>query len=226
MYCARVAPSRSSRRWSLLAKAAVLCAAVSFLGFPLSTTGNRQPTTRGETAHLIEFETSKGNFVVAVHRDWAPIGAARFETLVRKHFFDDQKFFRVRAGYIAQFGLHPDPKMIAVWKHKTMKDDPVRHTNARGTVAYAMTGPNTRTTQIYINLKDNPRLDAQGFAPFGEVVEGMNVVDQLYSGYGESAGGGVRGGKQGPIEEGGNAYLEHNFPRLDFIKRAFIIRRR
>ena len=177
-------------------------------------------------AVLVQFQTSKGKFVVEVHRDWAPIGAARFERLVRDHFFDGQKFFRVRAGYIAQFGLHPNPKLIARWKHRTIADDPVRHTNERGTLAYAMTGPNTRSTQIYINLKDNPQLDAQGFAPFARVVEGMDVVDQLYSGYGESAGGGMRGGKQGPIEQGGNATLERNFPRLDFIKRARIIRRR
>lgn len=174
----------------------------------------------------MRFETSKGTFVVEVHRDWAPIGAARFESLVKQHFFDHQKFFRVRAGFIAQFGLHPDPQVIARWKHKTIADDPVRQTNARGTLAYAMTGPDTRSTQIYINLKDNPQLDEQGFAAFGRVVEGMDVVDQLYSGYGESAGGGMRGGKQGPIEHGGNAYLEREFPRLDFIKRAFIIRRR
>lgn len=177
-------------------------------------------------ATLVQFQTSKGNFTVEVHRDWAPIGAARFEKLVRSHFFDGQKFFRVRAGYIAQFGLHRDPKVIAKWKTQTMVDDPVKHTNVRGTLAYAMTGPDTRTTQIYINLKDNAHLDEQGFAPFGEVVEGMDVVDQLYSGYGEDAGGGVRGGKQGPIEQGGNAYLEKNFPKLDFIRRALIIRRR
>ncbi|HSP33696.1 MAG TPA: peptidylprolyl isomerase, partial [Thermoanaerobaculia bacterium] len=148
-------------------------------------------------ATLVQFQTSKGNFTVAVHPEWAPIGAARFDELVKQHFFDQQKFFRVRAGYIAQFGLHPDPKVIAGWKQKTIADDPVKHTNSRGTLAFAMTGPNTRATQIYINLKGNPQLDEQGFAPFGEVVDGMDVVDRFYSGYGESAGGGMRGGKQG-----------------------------
>ena len=175
-------------------------------------------------ALLVKFETSKGNFVVAVHRDWAPIGAARFEDLVHKRFFDGQKFFRVRAGYIAQFGLHRDPKVIATWKRKTIADDAVRRTNSRGTLAYAMTGANTRSTQIYINLKDNPHLDAEGFAPFAEVIEGMKIVDELYAGYGESAGGGMRGGKQGPIEDAGTAYLERNFPLLDFIKRARFVR--
>ena len=175
---------------------------------------------------LVKFETSKGNFVVEVHPEWAPIGAARFEELVKDHFFDGQKFFRVREGYIAQFGLHPDPKAIAQWKKKTLADDPVKAMNMRGTLAYAMTGPDTRATQIYINLKDNTHLDKEGFAPFGRIVEGVDVIDQLYSGYGETAGGGMRAGKQGPIEAEGNAYLDRNFPRLDFIKRAFIIPRR
>lgn len=168
----------------------------------------------------VRFETSRGDFVVAVHRDWAPIGADRFYDLVRAGYFDDQRFFRVRAGFIAQFGLHGDPRVIAAWKHATMPDDSVRHSNLRGTLAYAMTGPGTRTTQIYINLADNARLDAQGFAPFGEVVQGMDVVERLYAGYGESAGGGVRGGKQGPIEAGGNEYLDRNFPRLDRIRKV------
>ena len=172
---------------------------------------------------LVKFETSKGNFVVEVHPEWAPLGSARFERLVRDRFFDGQKFFRVREGYIAQFGLHRSPKVIARWKNNTMVDDPVKATNARGTLAYAMTGPDTRTTQIYINLKDNPHLDAEGFAPFGRIVEGVDVIDKLYSGYGESAGGGMRGGKQGRIEKGGNAYLERHFPRLDFIRRARIV---
>jgi len=168
----------------------------------------------------VRFDTSQGAFTVEVTRDWAPRGADRFYELVRNRFFDGQKFFRVRAGFIAQFGLHPDPKVIAKWKHRTIPDDPVTQSNVRGTLAYAMTGPDTRSTQIYINLADNARLDKEGFAQFGRVVEGMDVVDHLYSGYGESAGGGMRGGKQGPIEAGGNEYLDKNFPKLDFIKTA------
>ena len=174
---------------------------------------------------LVRFETSKGAFTVEVNRDWAPRGVDRFYDLVRHRFFDGQKFFRVRAGFIAQFGLHGDPRVIAAWKHRTIPDDPVKQTNARGTLAFAMTGPDTRSTQIYINLADNTRLDGEGFAPFARVVSGMDVVDSLYSRYGESAGGGMRGGKQGPIEEGGNAYLEREFPKLDFIRSVRIVRR-
>lgn len=171
----------------------------------------------------VRLETSQGPVLLAVQRDLAPYGADRFYTLVRHGFYDGQRFFRVRAGYIAQFGLNGDPAIIAAWKHRTMPDDPVRETNARGTMAYAMTGPDTRTTQIYINLVDNPKLDAQGFAPFARVTSGMDAILRLYSGYGESAGGGVRAGKQGLIEAGGNAYLARNFPRLDYIKRAVIV---
>lgn len=171
----------------------------------------------------VKFETSQGPVVLAVHRAWAPIGADRFYYLVRNGFFDGERFFRVRANFIAQFGLNGDPAVIAAWKHRTMPDDPVRVSNIRGTLAYAMTGPNTRTTQIYINLSDNPKLDPQGFAPFAQVTSGMDAVDRIYAGYGESAGGGVRAGKQGLIEAGGNAYLTRAFPKLDYIKRAYVI---
>ena len=157
-----------------------------------------------------------------VHRDWAPRGADRFYFLVNQGFYDGQRFFRVRAGYIAQFGINGDPAVERIWKGRVMPDDSVRVSNVRGTLAYGMTGPNTRTTQIYINLSDNLPLDPQGFAPFGKVSAGMDVADKLYSGYGESAGGGMRGGKQGPIEEGGNKYLTLRFPKLDYIMRATI----
>ena len=168
----------------------------------------------------VTLETSQGPIVLDVHRDWAPRGADRFYSLVKQGFFDGQRFFRVRAGYIAQFGINGDPAVARIWKGRAMADDSVRISNVRGTLAYAMTGPNTRTTQIYINLADNLQLDAQGFAPFAKVSKGMDVVDKLYSGYGESAGGGMRGGNQGPMIEGGNAYLEQNFPKLDYIVRA------
>ena len=182
--------------------------------------------TRGERAPDLfraRFETNEGVFIVEVHRDWAPRGADRFHTLARNGFFDGQRFFRVRAGFIAQFGLHGDPRVIAAWKPVVIADDSVRTSNVRGTLAYAMTGPNTRSTQIYINLADNRRLDAQGFSPFGRVVTGMDVVDRLYSRYDESAGGGMRGGKQGPIEQEGNAYLRRAFPELDYIVRVVIL---
>ncbi|HZS08172.1 MAG TPA: peptidylprolyl isomerase [Blastocatellia bacterium] len=170
-----------------------------------------------------KFETTKGSFVIEAERAWAPRGVDRFYNLVRAGFFDDSRFFRVRAGYIAQFGIPGDPAIAAVWRDERIPDDPVRQSNRRGFVGYAMTGPNTRTTQLYINLADNQRLDAEGFAPIGRVVEGMEVVDQLYAGYGEDAGGGMRGGKQGKIFEGGNAYLDRGYPRLDKLVRAGIV---
>jgi homoserine O-acetyltransferase len=171
----------------------------------------------------VRFETSQGDFIVRVRRHLAPIGVDRFHALVRHGFFDDQRFFRVRAGFIAQFGLHGDPAVIAAWKGRPMPDDPTRLENRRGTLAYAFTTPGTRSTQIYINLADNPRLDAEPFSPFGEIIEGVAVIDRLYAGYDESAGGGMRGGQQGEIERGGNEWLKARFPRLDYIRRARIV---
>ena len=178
---------------------------------------------RAPDGFVVTLETSQGPIDVEVHRDWAPRGADRFYSLVKQGFYDGQRFFRVRAGYIAQFGISGDPAVARIWKARTMADDSVRVTNVRGTLAYAMTGPNTRTTQIYINLADNLQLDAQGFAPFAKISKGMDVVDKLYSGYGESAGGGMRGGKQAPVVEGGNGYLAQSFPKLDYIIRATIV---
>ena len=168
------------------------------------------------------FETSKGTFIIEVHRAWAPIGADRFYNLLRHGFYDDQRFSRVVPGFIAQWGLSGDPEVTRAWRGQTIPDDPVVESNTKGTIAYAMTGPNTRLTQVYISLVDNSRLDEQGFAPFGRVVEGMEVVDSLYDGYGEEAGGGMRAGNQGPLEEGGTAYLLANYPELDYINRAFV----
>ena len=170
------------------------------------------------------FATSKGHFVIEAHRDWAPRGTDRFYNLVRSGFFDDSRFFRVRAGFIAQFGIAGDPRLAQLWRTETIPDDPVRESNVRGIVAYAMTGRNARTTQLFINLADNTKLDAQGFAPIGRVISGMETVDQLYSGYGEDAGGGMRGGKQDKIFSEGNAGLDRNFPQLDKIIRAVVPR--
>jgi len=172
----------------------------------------------------VRFETSQGAFVVEAHREWAPRGVDRFRELVAAGFFDDSRFFRVVAGFIAQFGLPGDPAVNTSRKDKAFQDDPVRQSNVRGTIAYAMTGPDTRSTQLYINLADNSRLDAQGFAPIGRVIEGMDVVDRLYAGYGEGAGGGMRGGKQGKILAGGNAHLDAEFPKLDRILRVRILK--
>jgi cyclophilin family peptidyl-prolyl cis-trans isomerase len=135
----------------------------------------------------VRFETTRGSFTIEVHRSWAPHGADRFYNLTRAKFFDDSRFFRVRAGYIAQFGIPGDPALAGTWQNQTVPDDPVQQSNTRGSVAFAMTGPGTRTTQLYINLADNSKLDAQGFAPIGKVIDGMGTVDQLYSGYGEDA---------------------------------------
>jgi len=168
----------------------------------------------------VRFATGEGDFVVEVHREWAPLGADRFYNLVRAGFFDNSRFFRIRAGYIAQFGISGDPKVSAVWSDRALEDDPVRETNTRSSIAFAMTGPGTRTTQPYINLVDNTHLDAQGFAPFGRVIEGMEVVDRLYAGYDESSGGGMRGGNQGRIFEEGNVHLDEAFPRLTKLDRA------
>lgn len=169
------------------------------------------------------FVTTEGAFTVRVERAWAPRGADRFYQLVRSDFYDGVHFNRVVSGYIAQFGLSGDPAVTSLWSGVTIPDDPVRQSNTRGRIAFAMTGPDTRSTQVYINLGDNSRLDAQGFAPFGEVSEGMQIVERLYSLYGENAGGGMRGGRQGPIETGGTAYLLDNFPLLDYILRAEIL---
>lgn len=180
-------------------------------------------STRAPDVSRIRFETTAGAFVVEVHRDWAPRGADRLYDLARAGFFDDSRFYRVRAGFIAQFGIAGDPAVATAWRDATIPDDSVRHANVRGTVSYAMTGPNARTTQLFVNLADNSRLDAEGFAPVGVVVAGMDVVDRLYAGYGENAGGGMRGGKQAPIFASGNAWLDANYPKLDRLIRARVV---
>lgn len=170
------------------------------------------------------FETTQGDFVVEVTREQAPIGVDRFYNLVRLGYYDDTRFHRVSEGYIVQFGIHGDPRVNAAWGDRPIPDDPPRGSNVRGTVAFAMTPePGTRNTQIYINLGDNTRNDAEPFAIFGHVVEGMDVLDRLYSGYGERSGGGMRQGRQGPLLEGGNEYLDREFPRLDRLLRARIV---
>ena len=170
--------------------------------------------------YRVSVETTKGTFVVAVTRALAPRGADRFYRLVRAGYFDDSRFFRVVPGFIAQFGIPGDPAITRVWKDRRMPDDSARASNVRGMIAYAMTGPNTRTTQLFISLVDNSRIDAQGFAPIGRVVSGMEVVDQLYGGYGETAGGGMRAGRQERMMNEGNHHLDRDFPKLDRILRA------
>jgi len=184
------------------------------------------PATLKEQApatYKVRFDTSKGPFVIEVTRAWAPNGADRFYNLVKNGFYDDVRFFRVIPGFMVQFGIHGDPAIAAPWRNARIQDDPVRQSNTRGMVTYAMGGPNTRTTQIFINFGNNAALDRQGFAPFGRVISGMNVVDALNGEYGEGAPQG-RGPNQGRVQMEGNAYLQKEFGRLDYIKKATIER--
>jgi peptidyl-prolyl cis-trans isomerase A (cyclophilin A) len=178
-------------------------------------------TAAAPAAYKVTFDTSKGAFVVEVHRDWAPLGADRFYNLVKNGFFNNARFFRVISGFMVQFGINADPRVSAVWKNANINDDPVKQSNTRGMISFATRGPNTRTTQVFINYGNNARLDGMGFAPFGQVVSGMNVVDALYSGYGEGAPRGA-GPEQGRIQSEGNAYLVKEFPKLDYIKTATV----
>jgi len=171
----------------------------------------------------VKVETTQGDFTIEAHRSWAPVGVDRFYNLVRAGFYDDSRFFRVVAGYIAQFGIAGDARVAAAWRNETIPDDRVRQSNTRGFIGYAMTGPNARTTQLYINLGDNSRLDAQGFAPIAKMVEGMGVVERLYSGYGENSGGGMRAGRQAKLFEGGNAWVDAEYPLLDRLRKASIV---
>jgi peptidyl-prolyl cis-trans isomerase A (cyclophilin A) len=162
------------------------------------------------------FTTTKGDFVVEVHRDWSPLGADRFYNLVKNGFFNNAHFFRVVSGFVVQFGLSPSPAVNKAWKDADIQDDPVKQTNSKGSITFATSGPNTRTTQLFINLGENARLDGMGFSPFGTVIEGMDVVEKFYTGYGEAP-------DQGQIEAEGNAYLDRNFPLLDSIKVARVV---
>ncbi|MDH5589462.1 MAG: peptidylprolyl isomerase [Gemmatimonadota bacterium] len=174
----------------------------------------------------VRFETSKGGFTIRVVRAWAPLGADRFVNLVRHGYYDDARFHRTVPDFIVQWGLAGDPEVTAAWRGRTLADDPVVGVgNTRGRVAFAFTEPGTRDTQVFVSLVDLSRLDGQGFSPFGEVVQGMEVVDSLHSGYGETSGGGMRAGAQDSVALGGNRYLDAHFPRLDRIIRARIVAR-
>ena len=170
-----------------------------------------------------KFDTSKGVFVIEVTRAWAPQGADRFYNLVKNGFFDNTRFFRVIPNFMVQFGISGDPVLNTKWRVARIPDDRPAQSNTRGMVTFATSGPNARTTQVFINFKNNSRLDPLGFAPFGKVVSGMNIVDALNSEYGESAPDG-RGPDQMRLQAEGNAYLAKDFPRMDFIKKATIER--
>jgi cyclophilin family peptidyl-prolyl cis-trans isomerase len=173
--------------------------------------------------YRVQIDTTKGKILMEITRSLAPRGADRFYHLVETGFYDGSRFYRVIKGRFAQFGIPGDPAIASVWQNNRFPDDPVRASNVRGSFAYAMTGPDARTTQIYFNTGDQTRQDADGFAPFGKVIEGMEVVDRLYAEYGETSGGGMRAGKQGKLFEEGNAYLDREFPLLDKLLKAMIL---
>lgn len=180
------------------------------------------PNEQAPATYRVRFETNEGDFVVEVVREWAPHGADRFYNLVKTGFYDGCRFFRVLPGFVVQWGINGDPRVQKKWD-KNIPPDKVVESNTRGTMTYAMGGrPDTRSTQVFINLGNNSRLDADGFAPFGRVVSGMDVVSRLYGGYGEGSPRG-RGPAQGRIQREGNTYLKANFPRLDYIKQATLV---
>jgi peptidyl-prolyl cis-trans isomerase A (cyclophilin A) len=167
----------------------------------------------------VKFSTTRGDFTIEVTRAWAPLGADRFYNLVKHHFYDNGSFFRVVPGFVVQFGISAYPPVSAAWKHTEFKDDRVTQSNKKGYLTFATAGPNTRTTQVFINLRDNSQsLDRQGFAPFGKVTEGMNVVEMMYDGYGDESGP-----DQGQIEKRGKPYLDKGWPKLDSIKSATLV---
>lgn len=214
---------KTFRTLIVLAAVAALAVSVASAQAPAAAKPNlKNPAAFKEQApamYKASFETSAGTFVVEVHRDWAPIGADRFYNLVKSGFFENVRFFRVIPGFMVQFGMHGDPAVGAAWRTAAIKDDPVKQSNKRGYITFATAGPNTRTTQIFINFADNASLDGQGFAPFGQVVSGMDVVDKLNASYGARPGD-----DQGNIAAGGNAYLEKTYPKLDLIKKATIVK--
>jgi len=193
-------------------------------GQPLQDPSDKSWNSPAPETYRVQVESTAGSFTLEVTRAQAPRGADRFYHLVQAGFYDNSRFYRVIAGRFAQFGIAGDPAIAQIWRNQSFPDDPPPHiSNTRGTFAFAMTGPDARTTQIYINTSDQIRQDSQGFAPFGKVVEGMEVVDGLYSGYGETSGGGMRAGKQARLFEEGNAYLDREFPKLDKLLKARIV---
>lgn len=182
-----------------------------------------QANAKAPEQFKVKFETTKGNIVVEVNRAWAPRGADRFYNLVKIGYYNDVAFFRVIDGFMAQFGIHGDPKVNEKWEPARINDDPVKESNVRGAISFATAGPGTRTTQLFINYGDNSQLDRSGFAPFAKVIEGMEVVGALYKGYGEGAPQG-RGPSQQLTQSQGNSYLRAQFPKLDYIKRASVVK--
>lgn len=196
--------------------------AATFFLLVLAGCGKQEQKVVIPEVYRAKFETTQGDFVVEVTRAWAPRGADRFHELLRMRYFDDGRFFRVLPGFIAQFGVHKDFRVHDVWREYFIVDDPPKEKNLKGTLAFAQSGPNTRATEVFVNLADNKILDDQHFVPFGRIVEGVDVPDKLYSGYGELGPEG-KGPNAGRVEEEANEYLVPRFPNLDFIKRARIV---
>ena len=179
-------------------------------------------TEKAPETFKAQFDTTKGKFTIEVTRSLSPNGADRFYNLVRSGYFKDIAFFRVIPGFMCQFGVHGDPNVSAKWREAAIADDPVKGSNTRGTITFATSGPNSRTTQLFINFGDNTSLDSRGFSPFGKVIEGMDVVDKINGEYGEGAPRGI-GPHQGHVQMEGNTYLKKDFPNLDYIKSATIV---
>ena len=180
-------------------------------------------TEKAPDVFKAKFETTKGEFIVEVHRDWAPNGADRFYNMVKIGYLDDVAFFRAIENFMVQFGLHGLPEVNRHWSESNIQDDPVKESNKPGMITFAQTGaPNSRSTQLFINFRDNANLDGMRFAPFGKVVSGMDVVNSLYKGYGEGAPDGM-GPEQGRVKFEGNKYLKAEFPKLDYIKKATLV---
>ena len=215
----------SGYRWAIAAGAACLFLFGCSSGTQpeKKAAGKKVETGPAPDTYRVTFDTSKGTFTVQVTRAWAPRGADRFYELVNSGFYDAGRFFRVLPRFVVQFGINGSPEISRLWSSMRIPDDPVKHSNKRGTVTFAISGPQSRTTQVFINLRDNARLDGSGFAPFGEVVSGMDIVERLYSGYGECAPKGS-GPDQTKIELEGNTYLEEHFARLDYIRKASVER--
>jgi peptidyl-prolyl cis-trans isomerase A (cyclophilin A) len=198
--------------------AVALVAGSAALSTPANLTDPTKLTAKAPATFKAKFETTQGAFVIDVHREWSPNGADRFYNLVKNGYYDGVKFYRFAPGFVVQWGIHGDPSIATTWLKSTIPDDPVKESNTRGFVTFAKSkAPNSRSVQVFINLADNARLDAMGFAPFGKVAEGMDVVDKLYGGYANELLN-----LQGRIAAEGNAFLEKNYPQLDGIKKATI----
>jgi len=190
---------------------------------PLLNPAHPDANATAPAEYRVGLDTTKGDIVLQVYRQWAPLGADRFYNLVRNGFFTDVRFFRVVDGFVAQFGMNGDPEVNAAWDAAEMADDPnIGETNSRGRITFAHAGPNTRTTQLFLSIGNNAFLDSQGFPPFGEIVEGLDALDSLYKGYGDGPPSGT-GPDQGRIGAQGNGYLERKFPDLDYVRRARVL---